>query len=129
MPEGHRRGSAAFTTNVDSSRWGTVFDDDRLASVIVDGVVRHGRLVEFVGPSYRLGESTVPGKGARGRQRGFAKSLLACGLDRPAVASEGGRPPGARRVRVGAESTDGAGRASRCWPRAEPDCLDSGIPF
>ena len=36
-----------FTTNVEFSRWGTVFADDKLAAAIVDRVVHHGRLVEF----------------------------------------------------------------------------------
>ena len=39
-----------FTTNVEFSRWGTVFADDKLAAAIVDRVVHHGRLVESRGP-------------------------------------------------------------------------------
>ena len=50
-----------FTTNVEFSRWGTVFADDKLAAAIVDRVVHHGRLVEFRGPSHRL-ESLMLGK-------------------------------------------------------------------
>ena len=34
-----------FTTNVEFSRWGTVFADDKLAAAIVDRVVHHGRLM------------------------------------------------------------------------------------
>ena len=30
-----------FTTNVEFSRWGTVFADDKLAAAIVDRVVHH----------------------------------------------------------------------------------------
>ena len=51
-----------FTTNVEFSRWGTVFADDKLAAAIVDRVVHHGRLVEFGGPSHRLEESLMLGK-------------------------------------------------------------------
>lgn len=43
-----------FTTNVEFSRWGTVFADDKLAAAIVDRVVHHGRLVQFRGESYRV---------------------------------------------------------------------------
>lgn len=57
-----------FTTNVEFSRWGTVFADDKLAAAIVDRVVHHGRLVEFGGPSHRLEESLMLGKsGSQGR--------------------------------------------------------------
>ena len=51
-----------FTTNVEFSRWGTVFADDKLAAAIAGRVVRHGRLVEFGGPSRRLGKSFMLGK-------------------------------------------------------------------
>lgn len=54
--------SIVFTTNVEFSRWGTVFADDKLAAAIVDRVVHHGRLVEFGGPSHRLEESLMLGK-------------------------------------------------------------------
>ncbi len=51
-----------FTTNVEFSRWGTVFADDKLAAAIAGRVVHHGRLVEFGGPSHRLEESLMLGK-------------------------------------------------------------------
>ena len=54
-----------FTTNVESSRWGTVFADDKLAAAIVERVVHHGRLVEFGGPSQRLEESLMLGQSGR----------------------------------------------------------------
>lgn len=41
-----RRG-IVFSTNVEFSRWDTVFADDKLAAAIVDRVVYHGRLIEF----------------------------------------------------------------------------------
>lgn len=59
------RRSVIFTTNVEFSRWGTVFADDKLAAAIVDRVVHHGRLVEFGGPSHRLEESLMLGKSGR----------------------------------------------------------------
>ena len=51
-----------LVTNVEFSRWGTVFADDRLAAAIAGRVARHGRLVEFGGPSHRLEESLMLGK-------------------------------------------------------------------
>lgn len=65
ISDSYERRSAIFTTNVEFSRWGTVFADDKLAAAIVDRVVHHGRLVEFGGPSHRLEESLMLGKSGR----------------------------------------------------------------
>ena len=62
ISDSYERRSVVFTTNVEFSRWGTVFADDKLAAAIVDRVVHHGRLVEFGGPSHRLEESLMLGK-------------------------------------------------------------------
>ncbi|MCL2137701.1 MAG: ATP-binding protein, partial [Coriobacteriia bacterium] len=51
-----------FTTNIEFSKWGTVFADEKLAASIVDRIVHHGRLVEFGGPSRRLDSSLMLGK-------------------------------------------------------------------
>ena len=63
ISDSYERRSIVFTTNVEFSRWGTVFADDKLAAAIVDRVVHHGRLVEFGGPSHRLENSLMLGKG------------------------------------------------------------------
>lgn len=65
ISDGYEGRSVIFTTNVESSRWGTVFADDRLAAAIVDRVVHHGRLVGFGGPSHRLEESLMLGRSGR----------------------------------------------------------------
>lgn len=65
ISESHGRRGVMFTTNVEFSRWGTVFADDKLAAAIVDRVVHHGRLVEFGGPSHRLEESLMLGRQGR----------------------------------------------------------------
>lgn len=54
--------SIIFTTNIEFSRWGTVFADEKLAASIVDRIVHHGRLVEFGGTSRRMDESLMLGK-------------------------------------------------------------------
>ena len=69
ISDSYERRSVIFTTNVEFGRWGTVFADDKLAAAIVDRVVHHGRLVEFGGPSHRLGESLMLGKSGRQRRR------------------------------------------------------------
>lgn len=46
--------SLAITTNLEFSRWGSVFGDDQMAAAVIDRVVHHGRLLEFRGESYRV---------------------------------------------------------------------------
>lgn len=59
----YERRSVIFTTNIEFSKWGTVLDDDKLASAMIDRVVHHGRLVEFGGPSRRMDAALMLGKG------------------------------------------------------------------
>ncbi|MCI7655227.1 MAG: ATP-binding protein, partial [Collinsella sp.] len=51
-PEGTQ--SLIVTTNIEFSRWGTVFGDDQMAAAVIDRIVHHGRLVQFRGESYRV---------------------------------------------------------------------------
>ena len=60
-PEG--RQSMLITTNIEFSRWGTVFGDDKMASAVVDRLVYTGRLVEFNGPRCRMENALMLGKG------------------------------------------------------------------
>lgn len=46
--------SVVITTNLEFSRWGSVFGDDQMAAAVIDRIVRHGRLVQFRGESYRV---------------------------------------------------------------------------
>lgn len=46
--------SVVITTNLKFSRWGSVFGDDQMAAAAIDRIVRHGRLVQFRGESYRV---------------------------------------------------------------------------
>jgi len=43
-----------ITTNLEFSRWGSVFGDDQMAAAVIDRIVHHGRLVQFRGESYRV---------------------------------------------------------------------------
>ena len=47
--DAHGRQGVAVTTNLEFSRWGGVFGDDRMAAAAIDRVVHHGRLVQFRG--------------------------------------------------------------------------------
>ena len=60
-PEGTQ--SLIVTTNIEFSRWGTVFGDDKMAAAVVDRLVYTGRLVEFNGASYRMENALMLGKG------------------------------------------------------------------
>ena len=52
--DAYERQSVVITTNLEFSRWGSVFGDDRMAAAVIDRIVRHGRLVQFRGESYRV---------------------------------------------------------------------------
>lgn len=54
LSDTYERQSMIITTNIEFSKWGTVFGDDKMASAIIDRIVHHGRLVEFGGPSHRM---------------------------------------------------------------------------
>lgn len=58
----YERRSIILTTNIEFSKWGTVFADDKLAAAIIDRIVHHERLIEFTGPSHRIGEALMFGK-------------------------------------------------------------------
>ncbi len=59
--------SMTVATNIEFSKWGTVFGGDKMASAVVDRLVYTGRLVEFNGKSYRTENALMLGKG-RGRR-------------------------------------------------------------
>lgn len=50
----YERSSLIITTNLEFSRWGTIFGDDNMAAAIIDRLVHHGRLLQFRGESYRV---------------------------------------------------------------------------
>jgi len=50
----YEKSSLIITTNLEFSRWGTVFGDDTMAAAIIDRLVHHGRLLQFRGESYRV---------------------------------------------------------------------------
>nr|WP_221185357.1 IS21-like element helper ATPase IstB [Flexivirga oryzae] len=51
--------SLIITTNLEFSRWGSVFGDDNIAAAIIDRLVHHGRLLQFRGESYRVNHALM----------------------------------------------------------------------
>ncbi len=52
--DAYGRQSVVITTNLEFSRWGSVFGDDQMAVAVIDRIVHHGRLAQFRGESYRV---------------------------------------------------------------------------
>ena len=61
----YERRSLIVTTNIEFSKWGVVFGDDKLASALIDRIMHHGRLVEFNGTSKRMENALMLGKDGR----------------------------------------------------------------
>lgn len=46
--------SLMITTNLEFSKWGSVFTDSQMAAAMIDRLVHHGHLLVFEGQSYRM---------------------------------------------------------------------------
>ncbi len=46
--------SLIVTTNLEFSKWGTVFTDDQMTAAMIDRLAHHGHLLVFAGESYRM---------------------------------------------------------------------------
>lgn len=46
--------SLILTTNLEFSKWGSLFTDDQMAAAMIDRLAHHGHLILFTGESYRL---------------------------------------------------------------------------
>lgn len=46
--------SLILTTNLEFSKWGSIFTDDQMAAAMIDRLVHHGHLIIFEGQSYRM---------------------------------------------------------------------------
>ena len=62
MNDCYEKRSLVITTNIEFSKWGVVFGDDKLASAVIDRIMHHGRLVEFNGASKRMEHALMLGK-------------------------------------------------------------------
>ncbi|MGP5219308.1 ATP-binding protein [Arthrobacter rhombi] len=54
ISDAYEKQSLILTTNLEFSRWGTVFGDYNMAAAVIDRLVHHGRLLQFRGESYRV---------------------------------------------------------------------------
>lgn len=65
--------SLLLTTNLEFSKWGSIFTDDQMAAAMIDRLVHHGHLIIFEGNSYRMEHALMkqtarqPGAGAVSR--------------------------------------------------------------
>ena len=46
--------SLILTTNLEFSKWGTVFTDDQMTTAMIDRLAHHGHLLLFEGECYRM---------------------------------------------------------------------------
>ena len=46
--------SLLLTTNLEFSKWGSIFTDDQMTAAMIDRLVHHGHLILFEGNSYRM---------------------------------------------------------------------------
>ena len=46
--------SLILTTNLEFSKWGSIFTDDQMAAAMIDRLAHHGHLLLFEGESYRM---------------------------------------------------------------------------
>jgi DNA replication protein DnaC len=46
--------SLIVTTNLEFSKWGSLFTDDQMAAAMIDRLAHHGHLLLFDGESYRM---------------------------------------------------------------------------
>jgi len=64
MSDCYEKRSLVITTNIEFSKWGVVFGDDKMAQALIDRIMHHGRLVEFNGTSKRMEHALMLGKAA-----------------------------------------------------------------
>jgi DNA replication protein DnaC len=51
--------SLIITTNLEFSKWGSVFTDDQMAAAMIDRLAHHGNLLVFEGESYRMKHALI----------------------------------------------------------------------
>ena len=54
VSDSYERKSLLLTTNLEFSKWGSIFTDDQMAAAMIDRLVHHGHLILFEGNSYRM---------------------------------------------------------------------------
>lgn len=62
MSDCYEKRSLVITANIEFSKWGVVFGDDKMASALIDRIMHHGRLVKSGGASKRMEHALMLGK-------------------------------------------------------------------
>ena len=55
----YEKKSIILTTNLEFSKWNSIFFDEKLTNAIIDRMIHHSHLLVFNGPSYRLQNSLM----------------------------------------------------------------------
>ena len=55
----YEKRSVIITTNLEFSKWNSIFYDERLTSAIIDRLIHYSHLLTFTGTSYRLKYSYI----------------------------------------------------------------------
>ena len=59
ISECYEKRSLIITTNLEFSKWNSIFYDEKLTSAIIDRIIHHSHLLMFSGSSYRLKHSSI----------------------------------------------------------------------
>lgn len=70
IADSYEQRSLILTTNLEFSKWGSIFTDDQMAAAMIDRLAHHGHILLFEGESYRM-------KHALMRQKDQAKIPMA----------------------------------------------------
>lgn len=62
----YKRKSLIITSNLEFSQWNTVFGDNRLTAALIDLLIHHSHIVILSGESYRLTQSIMRQRAAKG---------------------------------------------------------------
>ncbi len=54
ISDSYERRSLIITTNLEFSKWGSIFTDDQMAAAMIDRLAHHGHILLFEGESYRM---------------------------------------------------------------------------
>lgn len=63
IADSYEQKSLILTTNIEFSKWGSVFTDDQMTAAMIDRLVHHGHMFIFDGKSYRM-QHALMGKNA-----------------------------------------------------------------
>jgi len=63
IADSYERRSVILTTNLEFSKWGSLFTDDQMAAAMIDRLAHHGHILLFEGESYRMKHALMRQKG------------------------------------------------------------------